>query len=70
MMYDPLQVLESAYVTLLTLDGKHWPARYTRQGQDLLCQLRGCIAQLTGQDIETVQIKAEERATKLQFGIP
>ena len=62
-MMDATERIREAYIILLT----DWPRRHTRQGQDVLCHLRGAIAELTGDDIEEVQNAASEEATKRKF---
>ena len=65
-MMDALGSIKEAYITLL----KDWPSRHSRDGQDVLCYLRGAIAELEGHgDIESVQNEAESEATKRKFGI-
>lgn len=61
-MYSVADVMRDAYIKLLELG--NWPGRSTREGQELLCKLRGAIAQETGQDLEYVQTSAEAEALR------
>lgn len=61
--------IREAYVLLLGMDHrKEWPARLTTEGQHVLCHLRDALADLTGRDIETVQVEAEEMAAHRKYG--
>lgn len=66
-MYNTAEVLKEAYIKLLELDD--WPGRISVEGQELLCKLRGAIAQETGLGIQEVQESAESEAIRRQYGL-
>jgi hypothetical protein len=67
-MYNTTEILKEAYIKLLELG--NWPGRISTEGQELLCKLRGAIAQETDQDIQEVQESAEAEAIRRQYRLP
>lgn len=56
-----LALCQQSYEILVA---NRWDRRGTMEGQVLLCQLRGSIAELTGKTIREIQEAAEEKAAK------
>lgn len=67
MAMSVVERIEDAYVKLLAMSMSEWKGRYIRDGQDILCDLRGALSALTGEDFLTVQDNAEQKAFRKEF---